>query len=120
MLDFRLKFQSRLFDVQNVAFRRPDVCRVFAAARHRNVSAMGCHPAMRLMVREGCGFGLTAISDRSSTGASDDLACLPLGDKSIPPLSLIVAPERKFTLTSILARWYFEVYLDGLGQGGGQ
>lgn len=77
---------------------------------------------MRLMVREGCGFGLTALAQRSSTEASDGLAYLPLGDKSIPPLtlSLIVAPERKFTLTSILARRYFEVYFDGLEQGGGQ
>ncbi len=89
-------------------------------ARHRNVSAMGCHPAMRMMVREGCGFGLTALSDRSSTEASDGLAYVPLGDKSIPLLSLIVAPERKFTLTSILARRYFEVYFDGLEQGGGK
>jgi len=55
MLAFRLKFQSRLFDVQNVAFRRPDVCRVFAAARHRNVSVMGWYFEVYFDDLEQCG-----------------------------------------------------------------
>lgn len=71
---------------------------------------------MRSMVREGCGFGLMTILDKSSTKLTEGLAYLPLADKSIPPLtlSLIIAPERKFSITSILARRYFEVYFDDL------
>jgi DNA-binding transcriptional LysR family regulator len=71
---------------------------------------------MRSMVREGCGFGLMTMLDKSSTALKEGLAYLPLTDKSIPPLtlSLIIAPERKFSITSILARRYFEVYFDDL------
>jgi DNA-binding transcriptional LysR family regulator len=71
---------------------------------------------MRSMVREGCGFGLMTMLDKSSTKLTEGLAYLPLADKSIPPLtlSLIIAPERKFSITSILARRYFEVYFDDL------
>ncbi|WP_368904788.1 LysR family transcriptional regulator [Taklimakanibacter lacteus] len=99
-----------------------DIAAAKSKARLQPVLTTNNLELMRSMVREGCGFGLTAISDRSSTAVKDGLAYLALGDRSIPPLtlSLIVAPERKFSLTSILARRYFEVYFDGLEQAGGK
>ncbi|PTE11594.1 LysR family transcriptional regulator [Mesorhizobium helmanticense] len=99
-----------------------DIAAAKSRARLQPILTTNNLELMRSMVREGCGFGLTAISDRSSTDTKDGLTYLPLGDKSIPPLtlSLIVAPERKFSLTSILARRYFEVYFDDLEQNGGK
>ena len=53
---------------------------------------------------------------RSPIERMDGLAYMPISDRGIPPLtlSLIIAPERRFSITSILARRYFEVYFDDL------
>jgi len=71
---------------------------------------------MRSMVREGCGFGLVTTFNKTLTERTDGLACMPISDPGIPPLtlSLIIAPERKFSITAILSRRYFEVYFDDL------
>ncbi|HEX7789211.1 MAG TPA: LysR family transcriptional regulator, partial [Afipia sp.] len=71
---------------------------------------------MRSMVREGCGFGLVTTFNKTPAEHLDGLAYLPISDPGIPTLtlSLIIAPERKFSITAILSRRYFEIYFDDL------
>jgi DNA-binding transcriptional LysR family regulator len=70
---------------------------------------------MRAMVRAGCGFGLMTTLEEAPEHI-DGLAYVPISDRGIPPLtlSLIIAPERRFSITAILARRYFEIYFDDL------
>ncbi|OEC94857.1 LysR family transcriptional regulator [Rhizobium sp. YK2] len=98
---------SHLRDVVDIAAARIDI-------RFQPVLTTNDLSLMRSMVREGCGFGVTAIASGMPLPHEDGLHYSRLADSGLPPmvLSLIVDPRRSLSMTSIIARRYFEEYLD--------
>ncbi|GES41139.1 LysR family transcriptional regulator [Rhizobium dioscoreae] len=98
---------SHLRDVVDIAAARIDI-------RFQPVLTTNSLSLMRSMVREGCGFGVTAIASGMPLPHEDGLHYSRLADSGLPPmiLSLIVDPRRSLSMTSIIARRYFEEYLD--------
>jgi DNA-binding transcriptional LysR family regulator len=98
---------SHLRDVVDIAAARSD-------ARFQPVLTTNSLSLIRSMVREGCGFGVTAIASGMPLVHQDGLHYCRIDDKGLPPmvLSLIVDPRRSLSMTSIIARRYFEEYLD--------
>ncbi|QYA16545.1 LysR family transcriptional regulator [Rhizobium sp. AB2/73] len=98
---------SHLRDVVDIAAARIDI-------RFQPVLTTNSLSLMRSMVREGCGFGVAAIASGMPLPHEDGLHYSRLADSGLPPmvLSLIVDPRRSLSMTSIIARRYFEEYLD--------
>ncbi|OCI93975.1 transcriptional regulator [Rhizobium sp. AC27/96] len=98
---------SHLRDVVDIAAARINT-------RFQPVLTTNSLALMRSMVREGCGFGVTAIASGTPLEHEGGLHYARIDDAGLPPmvLSLIVDPRRSFSMTSIIARRYFEEYLD--------
>jgi DNA-binding transcriptional LysR family regulator len=98
---------SHLRDVVDIAAARVDI-------RFQPVLTTNSLSLMRSMVREGCGYGVTAIASGMVLPHEDGLHYSRIADSGLPPmvLSLIVDPRRSLSMTSIIARRYFEEYLD--------
>lgn len=69
---------------------------------------------MTAMAREACGFGLVAMAPGTPVCKGDGLWYPKFADRGLPPLvlSLIIDPQRSFSMTSIIARRYLETYFD--------
>ncbi|MGV1759690.1 LysR family transcriptional regulator [Rhizobium sp. A22-96] len=98
---------SHLRDVVDIAAARINT-------RFQPVLTTNSLALMRSMVREGCGFGVTAIASGMPLEHEGGLHYARIDDGGLPPmvLSLIVDPRRSLSMTSIIARRYFEEYLD--------
>lgn len=98
---------SHLRDVVDIAAARINI-------RFQPVLTTNSLALMRSMVREGCGFGVTAIASGMPLEHESGLHYARIDDDGLPPmvLSLIVDPRRSLSMTSIIARRYFEEHLD--------
>jgi DNA-binding transcriptional LysR family regulator len=100
---------SHLRDVVDIAAAR-------IGARSQPILTTNSLSLMRSMVREGCGIGVTAVAKGIPLKGDEGIHCSRIADRGLPPmvLSLIVDPRRSLSMTSIIARRYFEEYFDEL------
>jgi len=98
---------SHLRDIVDIAAARMDI-------RFQPILTTNSLSLMRSMVREGCGFGVTAMPAGRPLAHEIGLHYARIADNDLPPmvLSLIVDPKRSLSMTSIIARRYFERYFD--------
>ncbi|MGR6466709.1 LysR family transcriptional regulator [Rhizobium sp. PAMB 3182] len=95
-----------------------DVLAARILAQPRPVLTTNSLTLMRSMVQEGCGVGLIAVLPDADIAQDGGIMHLPFADRGIPrlSLSLIVAPNRSPSMTSIELRRHLEEKFDQLAE----